>query len=143
MRVSRPVARDWVWRRPRRASSIRTRQGDTTMNTTPSMTLERTDAAASGTETRFATTPVPATGSFRTVEPRIEVTAPLGERYDEILTPEALEFLAELHDRFAHTRHELLAVVQLEAPPRRRSARWGSWRPPGRRATPSRRSSAR
>ncbi|RNB49843.1 malate synthase A [Agromyces tardus] len=82
--------------------------------------LERTDAAASETATtatpatteraRFATEPKPATGSFRTVEPRIEVTAPLGERYDEILTPEALEFLAELHDRFAHTRHELLAV---------------------------------
>src|SRR6478752_2613382 len=51
-----------------------------------------------------------ATGSFAVVDPRIEITAPLGERYDEILTPEALEFLAELHDRFAHTRHELLAV---------------------------------
>ncbi len=78
------------------------------MNTTPSMTLERerTDAAAS---TARITEPRPTTGSFRTVDSRIEVTAPLGERYDEILTPEALAFLAELHDRFAHTRHELLA----------------------------------
>ena len=78
------------------------------MNTTPTMTLdrERTDAAASA----HLPEPKPATGSFQTVEPRIEVAAPLGDRYGEILTPEALAFLAELHDRFAHTRHELLAV---------------------------------
>ena len=42
-------------------------------------------------------------------EPRIEVTAPLRDRYDEILSPAALGFLAELHDRFASRRHELLA----------------------------------
>ncbi|QAY72145.1 malate synthase A [Agromyces protaetiae] len=54
--------------------------------------------------------PKPATGSFQAVEPRIEITAPQGERYDEILTPEALAFLAELHDRFAGTRHDLLAA---------------------------------
>jgi malate synthase len=76
------------------------------MNSTPSMTIERADAAASAA--RF--TPAPSTGSFQTVEPRIEVTAPLGERYGEILTPEALAFLAQLHDRFAGTRHELLAA---------------------------------
>ena len=78
------------------------------MNTTPSMTLERerTDAAASAAR---ITEPRRTTGSFQTVEPFIEVTAPLGARYGEILTPEALAFLAELHDRFAHTRHELLA----------------------------------
>ena len=76
------------------------------MNTTPTMTLERTDAAASAP--RIETTPT--TGGFQTFEPRIEVTASLGPRYDEILTPEALAFLAELHDRFADTRHELLAV---------------------------------
>jgi hypothetical protein len=87
------------------------------MNTTPSMTMERTDAASAR---RFE--PKPATGSFQTVEPRIEVTAPLGERYDEILTPEALAFLAELHDRFAGTRHELLAArlqTRVEAGPPR------------------------
>ena len=44
-----------------------------------------------------------------THEPRIEVTAPLGDRYDEILSPGALGFLTELHDRFAGRRHELLA----------------------------------
>jgi len=74
------------------------------MNT---LTIERTDAEASA---RRREEPRPTTGSFRTVRPRIEVTAPLGERYDEILTPEALAFLADLHDRFAHVRHDLLAV---------------------------------
>jgi malate synthase len=38
------------------------------------------------------------------------VTGPLDERYDEILTPGALQFLAELHERFAGTRHDLLAA---------------------------------
>ncbi|WP_394554644.1 malate synthase A [Agromyces sp. MMS24-JH15] len=74
------------------------------MNT---LTIDRQDAPPQ----REATTPTstPQTGSFRTVEPRIEVTASLGDRYGEILTPAALDFLAELHDRFAGTRHELLA----------------------------------
>ena len=42
-------------------------------------------------------------------EPRIEVSAPLDDRYDDILSPGALGFLTELHDRFAAPRHELLA----------------------------------
>ena len=50
------------------------------------------------------------TGSFASIRPHLEVTGPLGDRYDEILTPEALEFLAELHVRFAGTRHDLLAA---------------------------------
>ena len=41
-------------------------------------------------------------------EPRVEITAPLRERYDDILSPGALGFLAELHDRFATRRHDLL-----------------------------------
>ena len=65
------------------------------MTSTP--TLERTE-------------PRQSTGGFATVAPWIEVTAPLGERYEEILTPAALDFLAALHDRFAHTRHDLLAA---------------------------------
>ncbi|KFF59607.1 malate synthase [Cryobacterium sp. MLB-32] len=44
------------------------------------------------------------------MRPHLEVTGPLGDRYDEVLTPEALEFLAELHERFAGTRHDLLAA---------------------------------
>ncbi|TFD85981.1 malate synthase A [Cryobacterium serini] len=50
------------------------------------------------------------TGSFATIRPHLDVTGPLGDRYDEILTPDALEFLAELHERFAGTRHDLLAA---------------------------------
>lgn len=50
------------------------------------------------------------TESFRGSTPHLEVSAPLGARYDEILTPEALDFLARLHDRFAGTRHDLLAA---------------------------------
>ncbi|MCT9820835.1 malate synthase A [Microbacterium sp. W1N] len=52
----------------------------------------------------------PTTGPIPTVEPRIEVTGPLRERYDEILTPEALAFLTELHTRFAGRRHDRLAA---------------------------------
>jgi malate synthase len=38
----------------------------------------------------------------------LRVTGALGERYREILTPEALDFLTLLHDRFVARRHELL-----------------------------------
>lgn len=41
---------------------------------------------------------------------RIDITGPLRERYDEILSPEALQFLTELHDRFAGRRHDELAA---------------------------------
>lgn len=40
----------------------------------------------------------------------IEITGELRERYDEILTPDALRFLTELHDRFAGRRHDQLAA---------------------------------
>ncbi|WP_227820218.1 malate synthase A [Agromyces aureus] len=82
------------------------------MNTTPAMTLDRERADAASAR---LPEPKPATGSFQTVEPRIEVArsgaerAASVDRADEILTPEALAFLATLHDRFAGTRHELLA----------------------------------
>ncbi|MGP3534604.1 malate synthase A [Microbacterium sp. RD1] len=39
----------------------------------------------------------------------ISVTAALGERYGEILTPEALAFVAELHARFGGRRQDRLA----------------------------------
>ena len=42
--------------------------------------------------------------------PHLEITGELGERYGEILTPAALNFLAELHDQFAGTRHDLMAA---------------------------------
>jgi len=38
----------------------------------------------------------------------LRVTGTLGERYREILTPEALDFVTALHDRFVARRHELL-----------------------------------
>jgi malate synthase len=38
----------------------------------------------------------------------IEITGPMGDRYDEILTPEALELLADLHRTFDGRRRELL-----------------------------------
>lgn len=41
--------------------------------------------------------------------PSIEVLGTLGNRYDEILTTEALAFLTELHHRFAGRRHDRLA----------------------------------
>ena len=40
---------------------------------------------------------------------RIQVTGALGERYDEILAPEALVFLTRLHDLFMGRRQERLA----------------------------------
>ncbi|WP_265520839.1 malate synthase A [Oerskovia flava] len=38
----------------------------------------------------------------------LRITGTLGRRYDEILTPGALDFLTALHDRFVARRHELL-----------------------------------
>jgi malate synthase len=42
-------------------------------------------------------------------EPRIQIEGSLGERYGEILTDDALRFLAHLHDRFGGRRHDVLA----------------------------------
>src|SRR4029453_17155779 len=39
----------------------------------------------------------------------ITVSGPIQDRFDEILTPEALDFLAALHRRFDARRRELLA----------------------------------
>jgi len=41
---------------------------------------------------------------------RIAVHGAMGPRYDEVLTPQALGFLAELHRRFDGTRRDLLAA---------------------------------
>ena len=57
---------------------------------------------------------------------RIEVTGPVEGRFAEILTPEALAFLAQLDDAFAGRRHELLDARRSGAtdlhPARSRSA---------------------
>jgi malate synthase len=52
------------------------------------------------------TSPIP---TQQSAGPRIEVVGRLHERFDEILTPEALQFLADLHQRFAGRRHDRLA----------------------------------
>jgi malate synthase len=41
-------------------------------------------------------------------ENHVRIVGAYGERYDEILTPEVLSFLAELHERFEDRRNELL-----------------------------------
>jgi malate synthase len=41
--------------------------------------------------------------------PSIEILGRMGDRYEEILTPEALTFLTELHHRFSGRRHDRLA----------------------------------
>lgn len=41
---------------------------------------------------------------------RIEIRGTMHPRFDEVLTPEALEFLAQLHDRFGQRRCNLLAA---------------------------------
>lgn len=59
------------------------------------------------------TTPTapPTTAPTQTIKlgPALEVTGPLHDRFDEILTPEATAFLTELHHRFASRRHDRLA----------------------------------
>jgi malate synthase len=41
---------------------------------------------------------------------RVEITAPTGDRYAEILTPTALDLLVALHDALAERRHEALSA---------------------------------
>ena len=51
------------------------------------------------------TNPIPT----MTHTPQIDVTGPIRDRYETILTPEALSFLSALHDRFGGRRHDRLA----------------------------------
>ncbi|RZI92702.1 MAG: malate synthase A, partial [Microbacterium sp.] len=50
-----------------------------------------------------------ATGLTPPTTATLEITGRLRDRYDEILTPEALAFVAELHRRFGGRRHDRLA----------------------------------
>ncbi|MTG90864.1 malate synthase A [Cellulosimicrobium sp. BIT-GX5] len=52
--------------------------------------------------------PRPGSPGRRAPSGTLRVTGTLGERYREILTPEALDFVTLLHDRFVARRHELL-----------------------------------
>ena len=48
----------------------------------------------------------------------VEITGPRGDRYDEVLTPDALRLLASLQRELGPTRAQLLAALQqLLAPP--------------------------
>jgi len=59
------------------------------------------------------TTPTapPTTAPTQTIQqgPALHITGPMRDRFDEILTPEAVAFLSELHHRFANRRHDRLA----------------------------------
>lgn len=61
--------------------------------------------------TLLASPPTPTTAPVPTQRtgPAIEVVGRIAVRYDEILTPAALAFLTELHQRFAGIRHDRLA----------------------------------
>lgn len=54
-------------------------------------------------------TPTTAPVPTQRTGPAVEVVGRLGDRYEEILTPDALVFLADLHQRFAGARHDRLA----------------------------------
>ncbi|HWK78062.1 malate synthase A [Microbacterium sp.] len=63
------------------------------------------------TPTAPPTTAGPTTEPTQTIQqgPTLTVTGPIRDRFDEILTPDALAFLTELHHRFAHRRHDRMA----------------------------------
>src|ERR1700722_5306794 len=41
---------------------------------------------------------------------RVQITGPVGDRYDEILTPQAIDLIAALHAELAPRRSEALAA---------------------------------
>ncbi|GAA1995870.1 malate synthase A [Microbacterium pumilum] len=49
------------------------------------------------------------TGPIATHQPTIEILGAVRDRYDEILTPDAIAFLTALHDRFSARRYDRLA----------------------------------
>ena len=63
-------------------------------------------STASGTAPE---TPASGTTALHAHGPAIEVLGRLGDRYEEILTPDAIAFLTELHHRFSGRRHDRLA----------------------------------
>jgi hypothetical protein len=70
---------------------------------------------------------------------RVEITGPYGDRYDEILTPQAIDLIAALHAELGPRRSELLAArrrrqAELSGGATRqlgRAARGRPGRPPG------------
>src|SRR5690606_28704662 len=74
---------------------------------------EWVSSRSSTQRTPIMTTPTapPTTAPAQTIQqgPALTVTGPQRERFDEILTSEAIAFLTELHHRFANRRHDRLA----------------------------------
>src|SRR5262249_54877405 len=66
-------------------------------------------AAASGRPARNVARRPRGAGGRAAEVAGVQVTGKLGPRYQEVLTPDALAFLAELHRRFDATRKRLLA----------------------------------
>ena len=70
--------------------------------------------AAASSGSRAAGRPVPRMDLHSEEElimsERVEITGPAGDRYEEILTPQALELLTALHGELADRRLELLAA---------------------------------
>lgn len=54
--------------------------------------------------------PTPTTTPPERTYPGIDITGPMHERFEQILTPEALAFLAQLHELFAGPRYDRLAA---------------------------------
>jgi malate synthase len=77
------------------------------------MTITDTSPPITGHSTRSETGSRPSapSGAHPRSEPTpaIRVAGPMRPRYDEILTPQALAFLTELHSRFGRRRHDRLA----------------------------------
>src|SRR3546814_8230814 len=70
------------------------------------MTLTAPGIAPPATTT---TGSIPALTAPPAAPPAIKVPGPLGERFEETLTPQALAFLAALHHPFGGRRHDRLA----------------------------------
>ena len=66
---------------------------------------DRDMTPATATPMRTRTGPIPT----QIHEPSIEIAGRMQPRYDEVLTPEAIAFLTELHQRFGARRHDRLA----------------------------------
>jgi malate synthase len=89
-----------------RNKSRRAKSASLGRGTGSSRTKVRKNAPRRGKTKRAATKSVPAVGMPRGVV----IHAAMGPRYEEILTPAALAFLAELHRKFDKTRKRLLAA---------------------------------
>src|SRR5690606_27194111 len=117
---STPTARPWRWPappKPRSSTDLSfTSRRNPRFVSRPHATVARNVGlrrkrwvSAHHRRTPIMTTPTLTAPTPTQQGPSIEVTGPQRDRFDEILTPEALAFLTELHHRFAARRHDRLA----------------------------------